>query len=121
MPITIVSIPVTDAQRSKAFYTDVLGFRLLRESPMGPEMSWIQLQPRDGGATITQVTWFEKLKPGGQQGLMLHVADVDAERERLAGLGVETAAAEDQPWGRFTTIKDPDGNGWVIATQTEVD
>jgi catechol 2,3-dioxygenase-like lactoylglutathione lyase family enzyme len=121
MPITIVSIPVTDAQRAKAFYTETLGFRLLRESPMGPEMTWIQLQPLDGGATIALVTWFEHLRPGGQQGLMLHVADVDAERDRLAGLGVETPPAEDQPWGRFTTIKDPDGNGWILATQTEVD
>ena len=71
LPITIVSIPVTDAQRAKRFYTDVMDFKLLRESPMGPEMTWIQLQPRDGGCTVTLTTWFDFLKPGGQQGLML--------------------------------------------------
>ena len=49
MPITIDSIPVTDSQRAKRFYMDVMDFKLLRESPMGPGMNWIQLQPRDGG------------------------------------------------------------------------
>lgn len=121
MPITIVSIPVSDAQRSKAFYTDVMDFRLLRESPMGPDMSWIQLQPMDGGATITLTTWFDSLKPGGQQGLMLHVADIDAERERLIGKGLEIPAIQEQPWGRYTEIKDPDGNGWVVTTQIGLD
>lgn len=121
MPITIVSIPVSDPQRSKAFYTDVMDFKLLRESPMGPGMSWIQLQPKDGGATITLVSWFDSMPPGGQQGLMLHVADIDAERERLLGKGVEAAPIEEQPWGRYTTIKDPDGNGWVVTTQTAMD
>jgi catechol 2,3-dioxygenase-like lactoylglutathione lyase family enzyme len=42
----IVSVPVSDQQRSKEFYRDVVGFELLREDPMGPGQSWIQLAPR---------------------------------------------------------------------------
>jgi predicted enzyme related to lactoylglutathione lyase len=121
MPITIVSIPVSDSLRAKQFYMDVMDFKLLRESPMGPGMNWIQLQPRDGGATITLTTWFDYLKPGGQQGLMLHVPDIDAERDRLIGKGLDVAPIEEQPWGRYTTIKDPDGNGWVVTTQIDPD
>ena len=48
MPITsfeIVSVPVSDAQRAKHFYRDVLGFDVVRESPMGPNRHWIQLTP----------------------------------------------------------------------------
>src|ERR1700722_219370 len=37
----IVSVPVSDQQRSKQFYRDVLGFDVLREDPMGPGQSWI--------------------------------------------------------------------------------
>ena len=121
MPITIVSIPVSDPQRSKRFYTEVMDFKLLRESEMGPQMSWIQLQPKDGGATITLTTWFDFLKPGGQQGLMLHVADIDAERDRLISRGIDVPPIEEQTWGRYTTVKDPDGNGWVVSTQNGVD
>ena len=68
MSIAIVSIPVADPQRARDFYRDAMGFTLLRDEPMGPEMRWIQLQPRDGGSTIALVTWFEGLRPGGQQG-----------------------------------------------------
>ena len=41
----ILSVPVSDPQRAKQFYRDVLGFTLIREEPMGPEMTWIQLAP----------------------------------------------------------------------------
>jgi len=115
MPISIVSIPVTDPGKSKDFYTDITGFTLLREAPMGPDMRWIQLQPKDGGATIALTTWFEALKPGGQTGLMLHVDDIDAEHARLTDLGITLTPIGEQPWGRFTLLEDLDGNGWVIA------
>ena len=73
MPIAVVSIPVADQSAAKAFYTETLLFDVMNDTPMGPDMRWIQLQPKTGGASIALVTWFEGLKPGGQQGLMLHV------------------------------------------------
>jgi len=121
MSIAIVSIPVTDPQKARDFYRDVMGFTLLRDEPMGPEMRWIQLQPRDGGSTIALVTWFEGLRPGGQQGLMLGIQNVDAEHARLTGLGVTLTPIEEQPWGRFTMLKDPDGNGWILTQLTNPD
>ncbi|MFT4047944.1 MAG: VOC family protein [Solimonas sp.] len=33
----IVSVPVSDQQRAKHFYRDVLGRGLVREEPMGPD------------------------------------------------------------------------------------
>ena len=71
----IISVPVSDQQRSKRFYLDVLGFELVRESPMGPDMSWIQLAPRGHAVTIALVTWFEQMKPGGLQGVMINTDD----------------------------------------------
>ncbi len=119
MPIAVVSIPVTDQAAAKAFYTDILLFDVMNDEAMGPEMRWIQLQPKTGGSSIALVTWFETLKPGGQQGLMLHVPDVDAEQARLTGLGVAASPVDEQPWGRFTMFTDLDGNGWIAATLTE--
>ena len=121
MSIAIVSIPVTDPSRARDFYRDVMGLTLLRDEPMGPEMRWIQLQPKDGGSTIALVTWFEGLQPGGQQGLMLGIDDIDTEHKRLTGLGVELTPIEEQPWGRFTMLKDPDGNGWILTQLTNPD
>ncbi len=118
MPIAIVSVPVSDQARAKDFYTHQMGFTLLRDEAMGPDMRWVQLQPKDGGATIALVTWFEGMGPGGQQGLLIGVADVDAEHARMTGLGVECSAIEEQPWGRYTMLKDPDGNGLIVTQMT---
>ena len=118
MPIAVVSVPVSDQDRALAFYRDVMRFDLKDDQAMGPAMRWIQFQPSDGGATIALTTWFEGLKPGGQQGLMLAVDDIDAEHARLEGLGIEVTPVDAQPWGRFTMLKDPDGNGWVVAALT---
>jgi predicted enzyme related to lactoylglutathione lyase len=118
MPIAIVSIPVSDPSAALTFYTETMGFDLKADAPMGPEMRWIQLQPKTGGASIALVTWFDKMPPGGQQGLLVHVPDIDAEHARLVGLGVAVSPIDEQPWGRFTMMSDPDGNGWVVATLT---
>jgi len=115
MPIAIVSIPVADQDRARAFYVDVMGFAVLRDDPMGPQARWIQLQPPGGGASITLVTWFDGMPPGCQQGLMLGVPDVDAEHARLAKLGVGVTEVRAEPWGRYTMLGDPDGNRWVVA------
>ena len=118
MAVAVVSVPVRDPAAALDFYTRVIGLEVLRDEPMGPEMRWIQLQPRDGGATIALVTWFDAMPPGGVQGLMLGVADVDAEYARIGALGVALSPVDAQPWGRFTMLKDLDGNGLILAQLT---
>ncbi|ARS28166.1 VOC family protein [Sphingomonas sp. KC8] len=118
MPIAIVSVPVADQGRARAFYTDIMGFAVLRDEPMGPQSRWIQLQPPGGGASITLVNWFDAMPPGCQQGLMLGVPDVDAEQARLAKLGIELTPIRTESWGRYTMLSDPDGNRWVVAKLT---
>lgn len=111
----IISVPVSDQQRSKAFYRDVLGFTLVRESPMGPGMSWIQLAPAGQGVTITLVTWLDQMKPGGLQGVMVNTDDIDAECETLRSRGLEgLTEIKQEPWGRYAMFNDPDGNGWIL-------
>lgn len=115
MPIAMVSIPVADQDKARAFYTEVMGFTVLRDEPMGPESRWVQLQPPGGGASITLVNWFDAMPPGSQQGLMLGVPDVVAEHKRLDGLGIAVTDIRKEGWGRYTMLSDPDGNRWVIA------
>ena len=110
----IVSVPVADAQRAKRFYQDVLGFALVRESPMGPDMQWIQLAPPGCATTIALVTWFKEMPPGALQGVMLNVTDIEQDCATLAARGLSLSAIGQQPWGRFATFKDPDGNGWIL-------
>lgn len=110
----IISVPVLDQQRAKAFYRDVLGFELIREEAMGPGMSWIQLAPKGQGVTIALVTWFDAMQPGGLQGIMINTDDIDAEHALLIGRGLNLSEIKAEPWGRYAMFQDPDGNGWIL-------
>jgi catechol 2,3-dioxygenase-like lactoylglutathione lyase family enzyme len=110
----IVSVPVADQQRAKIFYRDILGFELLREEAMGPNGHWIQLAPKGSPTTIALVTWFDSMQPGGLQGVMLNVTDIDRDHKDLSARGLALTEIQQQPWGRFAMFKDPDGNGWIL-------
>jgi catechol 2,3-dioxygenase-like lactoylglutathione lyase family enzyme len=113
--VEVLSLPVSDQDRARDFYVDVLGFELLRDTEMQPGMRWVQVAPPGGGTTITLVTWFDSMPAGSYRGLVLETDDVDADVERLRGLGLDFPdGIQEQPWGRFVTLADPDGNGLVL-------
>ncbi|MDB5257385.1 MAG: Glyoxalase-like domain protein [Chitinophagaceae bacterium] len=111
--IEVVSIPVSDQQRSKAFYLSI-GFVLVLEAPMDEKANWIQLGLPNGGASITLVTWFPKMPPGSFQGLVIATDDIAKDREFLSTKGVAVGLTDETPWGKFAQITDPDGNGLTL-------
>ena len=72
--LRLVSIPVSDVDRAKAFYVDALGFEERFDGPFGEGMRWVELAPPDSQATIALVTWFESMPPGAVTGLVLQHA-----------------------------------------------
>jgi catechol 2,3-dioxygenase-like lactoylglutathione lyase family enzyme len=119
MRVLVVSVPVSDQDRAREFYTEVLGFTVESDTPMGPDMRWVMLNAPDGGAAITLVTWFDTMPAGSLRGLVLDVEDVDATHARLTALGYEFPdGVQRMPWGRFVTLDDPDGNGLVLQQVT---
>lgn len=112
--IAIVSIPVSDQQAAKAFYTEKLGFTVVRDNPMGPDQQWIEVAPPGAETSITLVTWFPNMPPGSVQGLVLDTNDIVTAHATLQARGVAVSPLEAAPWGQFTTFNDPDGNGWVL-------
>jgi len=112
--IQLVSVPVSDQERAKAFYTETLGFELVADNPFG-DQRWIQVAPKGAETGVTLVTWFETMPPGSTKGLVLETDDVDASYQELSARGVRfNSPVEEQFWGRFATFDDPDGNGWVL-------
>ena len=118
MSVAVVSIPVSDPEASLVYYRDVVALSVVNDAPMGPGMRWLQMQPADGGSTVALVTWFDQMQPGSMQGLIFHVADIDEEHARIAAAGGAPSPIEEQPWGRFTMLTDPDGNGLIVAQLT---
>jgi catechol 2,3-dioxygenase-like lactoylglutathione lyase family enzyme len=113
--VIVVSVPVSDQDRAKAFYVDKLGFELLREDDSVPGLRWVQVGPKGGSTALTLVTWFDSMPAGSLQGLVLGSNDVQADYEKLVARGVEFEGPPmQQPWGMETVFHDPDGNSIVL-------
>ena len=114
--ISAISIPVKDQQRSKSFYTNVLGCKVVADMPFGSDGTtrWIQLQLPDVETTLTLVNWFPQMPPGSAQGIVLATADMAGAHAELTRRGLAISAIKQQPYGQEATFSDPDGNGWVL-------
>ena len=113
--VQLVSLPVSDQDRARDFYVDVLGFDLVADTEMGPGMRWVQVRPPGAATSITLVTWFESMPAGEARGTVLETDDLEGDVARLRSLGVPVDGDIQQaPWGRYVTFTDPDGNGLVL-------
>jgi catechol 2,3-dioxygenase-like lactoylglutathione lyase family enzyme len=117
MPISHVqlfSVPVADQDRARAFYTETLGFDLVGEADMGPDMRWVQVRPVGAATSLTLVTWFPTMPAGSLKGIVLETDSLEGMIATLREKGVPVGEIETALWGRFVTFDDPDGNGIVL-------
>ena len=114
MKLELIAVPVSDADRAKAFYAERAGFTVDHDHKVNDELRFIQLTPPGSGCSIAIGTGISQKEPGSLDGLQLVVSDIEAARAELAGRGVEVSEISDFPWGRFVFFSDPDGNGWAV-------
>jgi len=108
--IEIISIPVTNQVKAKEFYLQ-LGFEVLVEAPFGPGQSqWIQMAYPGSAVSITLVNWFPEMKAGSIRGFVIKTDDLNADITDLTAKGIQLGQVDETPWGKFLSIKDPDGN-----------
>ena len=88
--LEVVILPVSDIDRSIAFYRDQVGFDLDHDTRT-EHMHVVQLTPRGSGCSIVfgDLPAQREMAPGSIRGLQLCVADAHAAREELIGRGVE--------------------------------
>jgi catechol 2,3-dioxygenase-like lactoylglutathione lyase family enzyme len=116
--IELVTIPVTDVDRAKAFYVEQVGFHADHDHQVTPELRFVQLTPPGSACSIVMGTGITKMPPGSQQGVQVVVEDVEAARRDLVGHGVPASDVDVQPWGSFVYFSDPDGNTWALQQPT---
>jgi catechol 2,3-dioxygenase-like lactoylglutathione lyase family enzyme len=114
--VQVVSVPVSDQDRAKAFYVETLGFTLRGDSPFGEGQRWVEVAPPTGETTLTLVTWFPTMPPGSLKGLVLGTDDIEGDYAALRERGVAFhGPIQREFWGTFATFDDPDGNSWVLS------
>lgn len=129
--LEVVILPVTDVDRSLAFYTEKLGFTLDVDYHPADGFRVVQLTPAGSSCSIQ----LETASPGHAAGRThyLVVPDVEAARRELRDRGVEVtdlrhkspndgwaggwaagADPERRDHATFTDLVDPDGHRWVL-------
>ena len=112
--LELVSVPVTDVDRAKAFYVDKVGFVLDHDHRVSDELRFVQLTPPGSACSIAFGTGIVQTPPGSAQGLQLVVPDIEAARGELVERGGDVGEGDRQPWGAFVHFNDPDGNAWAV-------
>ena len=110
--LEVVVLPVSDLDRSIAFYRDQVGFALDHDTE-NEHMHVAQLTPPGSGCSIVIGDGITDRTPGTQE-IQIVVADAEAARKQLLEAGVEASEVDPQPWGNFVFFRDPDGNSWAL-------
>ncbi|MGJ4844007.1 glyoxalase superfamily protein [Leifsonia sp. Le1] len=112
--IELITIPVTDVDRAKAFYVDQVGFTADHDHRVSDTLRFVQLTPPGSACSIAFGEGLTDMEPGSQRGLQIVVQSADDALAHLRENGVEAEGVADLDWGRFVTFSDPDGNTWAL-------
>ncbi|GIF75321.1 VOC family protein [Asanoa siamensis] len=130
--LEVVIVPVSDVERSKAFYAEKLGFAVDHDTE-GPGFRIVQLTPPGSGCSVViGYGAVPQMPPGSVKGLQLVVNDLVAAREQLVARGVEVSdiivygaagpraheEGDDLNNVGFVNFTDPDGNAWAVQQIT---
>lgn len=113
MKLELVAIPVTDIERAKTWYEKV-GFKVDHDQTVNDNLRFVQLTPPGSACSICIGKGLTSMKPGSVDMILCVIADADKAREELLAKGIDATDVDQQPWGRFVYITDPDGNKWSL-------
>jgi catechol 2,3-dioxygenase-like lactoylglutathione lyase family enzyme len=140
MKLEVIVMPVSDVDRAKEFYSK-LGWRLDADRAAGNAFRLIQFTPPGSGSSVQFGVTLTSATPGSAQGLLI-VSDIEAARQQLVAHGIDASEIfhcangtgcrfqgvdarisgphpEHLSYGSFVSLKDPDGNGWVLQEVTK--
>ena len=126
--IEVVTIPVSDIERARAFYAEKVGFEVDIDHQVSEDVRLVQLTPPGSACSIHLGIGTVEMEPGSMDGLFLVVRDVRAARDELIGRGVEAGElqvfddgayrsareGESLDYVGFVSFRDPDGNRWFV-------
>jgi catechol 2,3-dioxygenase-like lactoylglutathione lyase family enzyme len=133
MKLEVDIIPVSDVDRSKAFYGQ-LGWRLDADDAPLDGLRIVQFTPPGSAASITFGTGLTKAAPGSAEGGLV-VSDIKAAHDGLVGRGIDVSDVwhgppfprearqpgpdpEHTSYMSFCSFEDPDSNTWLVQEVT---
>lgn len=132
MHLSLVTLIVREYDPAIKFFTEVLGFELVRDSPSltndGRPKRWVEVRP-PGAATgllLARADGTEQQAAVGNQmsgrvGFFLQVDDFAAAFQRLLDAQVEIVRhPRTESYGRVAVFRDLEGNKWDLLGSAEL-
>lgn len=126
MRLDLITIVVLEYDPAIEFFTGVLGFNLVEDSPAltndGRPKRWVVVRPpgAETGILLARADGDQQAAAVGNQaagrvGFFLRVDDFDAAYERISSAGVEfVRSPRTEPYGRVAVFLDVAGNRWDL-------
>ncbi len=119
--INLLTLPVSDQDRSIEFYVERLGFEKRTDNAFGEKYRWVEVYPPSGTTGIA----LAPPRPGDevtalQTGISLVSADIEATHAHLKASGVdvdEEIARMGEPVPPMFWFRDPDGHAMLVVEQ----
>ena len=118
-----VALLVRDYDEAKAWFVEVLGFRVVDDTPQGVDKRWLVVAPPGSVEArlvlAKAVTAEEKAHIGNQTGgrvfLFLHTDDFRRDHAAMTAKGVRfLETPRDEPYGIVAVFEDLYGNKWDL-------
>jgi len=122
--IAAVTLVVREYDEAIEYFTTVLGFHLLEDTPLGGGKRWVRVAPVSAGSTallLARAATREQLlavgnQTGGRVFLFLETTDFAADYARLSARGVQFAEEpRHEVYGRVAVFVDLYGNRWDLV------
>ena len=122
--IAAFALVVRDYDEAIDYYTRVLGFDLVEDSPLANGKRWVRVAPR--GARETSVLLAKATtdrqgehigdQTGGRVGYFLHTDDFHRDHAAMSARGVAfVEPPREEPYGRVAVFEDLYGNRWDLV------
>jgi lactoylglutathione lyase len=127
--ISALALLVDDYDRAIAYYTEILGFRLVEDTPQGPGKRFVRVVPPDGpkrGDGETSLLLAKAANPeqiarigdqaGGRVFLFLRTDDFWRDYKAYKARGVDfTEEPREEIYGTVIVFRDLYGNKWDLV------
>ncbi|WP_395377827.1 VOC family protein [Marinicella sp. W31] len=121
--LSLVTVVVDDYDRAIHYYTQVMGFTLLEDTPLDAGKRWVRVMP-DGGGTALLLAQAANLQQreaigtqaGGRVFLFLQTDDFVSVFQRMSAAGVKFREhPRKENYGMVAVFEDIYGNLWDLV------
>lgn len=125
--LAMATLVVRDYDEAIDFFTRVMRFHLVEDTPLSATKRWVVVAP-DGGAALLLAQAATPAQQaaigqqaGGRVAFFLHTDAIDADIAHLRAHGVRLAedSPRDEPYGRVIVFQDLYGNPWDLIQPRE--